>query len=381
MKQCIYVLEIYVTSISTVEGRIILWNLHIFYRATWHQTTEHTTDRISQPTYHKLYITTVLIARSYLQSYCPVPVDLQLCSSSWRTCSFACLYVLTQMFHLSLRSVLHVLSLVATFWHKCFTCLYVLALISFHFSLRPGTDVSLVITSWNRCFTCHYVLLRVSFHLSLRSDTDVSLVPTFFCACPFTFRYVLPQMFHLSLRSCAHFLSLFATPWYRCFTCHYFLKQMFHFSLRSVAHVLSLVTTFRHRCFTCPYVLVCMSCALAQMFHLSPCSRTQVFSPVTKPAHTLFHLSPRTGTHLVSHHYARDASGKTCPPEIKKYVSCFQPQFLLEYEAMHSAKCVPKFQKYQRLTYNENDHSFFWNVDTNIRDYRSYKQSHSTVII
>jgi hypothetical protein len=64
---------------------------------------------------------------------------------------------------------------------------------------------------------------------------------------------------------------------------------------------------------------------------------------------------------------------------LKKYVFLFQPQFLLQYEAMHRAKCAPNFLKYQGLTYAENGHRFFWNVGTNIRDYRSYKHSHSTI--
>ena len=178
-------------------------------------------------------------------------------------------------------------------------------------------------------------------------------------------------MFHLSLRSDTD-VSLVATFWYRCSTCLYVLTQMFHLSLRSDTDV-SLVATFWHRCFTCLYVLT-------QMFHLSPISRAHVFSPVTTMSHMLLYLLPRTGTHLVSRHYARDPSGKMYPPE-KKYILYCQPHFLLECKAMHSVKSAPKFKKYQEFTYAVYGHMFLWNIGTNIPAYRSHKHSHSTTLI
>ena len=138
-------------------------------------------------------------------------------------------------------------------------------------------------------------------------------------------------------------------------------------------HVLSLVSTFWHRCFTCLYVLT-------QMFHLSPISRAHVFSPVTTMSHMLLYLLPRTGTHLVSRHYARDPSGKMYPPE-KKYILYCQPHFLLECKAMHSVKSAPKFKKYQEFTYAVYGHMFLWNIGINIPAYRSHKHSHSTTLI
>jgi hypothetical protein len=145
------------------------------------------------------------------------------------------------------------------------------------------------------------------FHLSLSSGTGVSLVTTFLRACPFACRYVL--------------------------------AQMFHFSLSSGTDV-SLVSKFWHRCFACPCVL------------------ERMFSRLSLTWHTLLHLLPHSGTHLVS-------PVTTLETEAAKYIHLkknmnrvLQPPCILESDVMHSVKCASKFQKNQGLIYTENCHRF-----------------------
>ena len=134
----------------------------------------------------------------------------------------------------------------------------------FYFSPRSDTEVSLFVTFWHRSFTCRYVL-KHKFHFSLHYDIEVSLVATFRRR-SFNFRYVMTHKFHFSLRSDTE-VSLFATFWHRCFNFRHVLTQMFHLFLRSWAHVLSFVATPWHRCFTCHQVLACMFSRLSLRYH------------------------------------------------------------------------------------------------------------------
>jgi hypothetical protein len=264
---------------------------------------------------------------------------MQICPLSWRTCSFICRHVLTQMFQLTPRSDTDV-SIVATFRQRCLNCRHVLTHM-FQLPLRSDTDVSNIATFWHRCFNCSHFVTQM-FQLSPRCDTDVSIVATLWHRC-FNCRHVLTQMFQLSPR-CDTDVSIVATFWHRYFNCRHVVTHMFQLSPRSDTDV-SLVVTFWHRFFTCHQVLACI------FSRLSLRCLTFCFNCCHALALILFHV---TTLEIQAEKLIRLKN-----VYIYIYILRFQPHFLLQYEAMHRVKCAPNFQKYQGLTYAENGLRFF----------------------